>query len=153
MNHPRSSVRALALVGALVAGSAFVGCGGSGDDAPVALTEAEFRSQANAICAAADEDVEEIYDDIPESPSEAETTALIGAMMDRFRQMVGDLEDLEPPASLSGAFAEMLEKSRSGLEKVDEAEIEEFNTMENPFTAAGAQAGELELDDCVEFLS
>lgn len=142
MSYPRT----LAPLGAAVLLSlVLAGCGG--DDA---LTAKEFRAQANKICKAADKDTDKLGDELGDSPSEKEFLAQIDKLVDRNEEMVDDLAALKAPESLSDDLDDLVSEVRSALKKVDDASLEEINSMENPFTAANEKAEELKLDDCAD---
>jgi len=129
---------------------ALAGCGG--DDGGKRLTAAEYRSQADAICAKANEDLREL--EPPDS---------LGAMrsfVDEARPIaegaVDDLDDLEPPQQLEPAHERWIQQNRHMVELLDDlknqglpgvaSKAREFDRAAK--TANDTARDDLGLDDC-----
>jgi hypothetical protein len=131
-------------------------CSGAGEDA---LSEEQFRAQANAICERYDQDVEALGS--PET--EAEIRAHIGYALPILRRQIDELRELDPPGGDEGRFDTMiadLESSARAVEDmgasfeqepVDDAAVADAFARAN---AAGNRSDEaaaaIGLDECVE---
>ena len=134
----------IGLAGTALALSALVtGCGG--DDA---LSEKEFRAEADKLCKAADKDTEAYGKDLSESSSEDEVKKAIDKLVDRTEKLMADIDELEEPEALSDDVESMLDSVKAALKKIDGASLEELGSMENPFAEADEKATDLGLKEC-----
>ena len=138
---------ALALVCAAALTVTLAGCGSSSDDT---LTAKEFRSRADALCAAAEKDTDAIGEKLSESSSETEVRSALDKLVTRTERLVKDIDGLEEPEDLSDGVREMLDSVRAALTKIDGASMDEISSMEDPFADANAKADKLGLDECAD---
>jgi hypothetical protein len=98
----------LVLVAALTAG-----CGG-GDDG--ALSESEFREEANAVCEGTLREAEAI--EAPASPEEIPD--YVDRLVPLVRQGLERLRALQPPADLQEDYDQMLDETETALASADD---------------------------------
>ena len=125
----------IALVASLAVAlaAATAGCGGDdkGGGGGDRLSNAEFVSQANAICKGANDKAAAVKPDLPSSfdPTSAKATDeqldTFGDYLDEvvgiFRDEVGDLRDLNPPEAVDDDFNKTLSLVDETLNEGDEA--------------------------------
>ena len=136
---------------------ALAGCGGSGGSGSAGggspeggstLSATEFRTQARAICTAANSDLRSIGKKLEGSPSPAEAAAVVDRIVRRIEAEVADLDRLAPPPELAERVDALLASVRSGVAVVKKKGIEVYLSGDDPFTEADQQARDLGLEVC-----
>lgn len=146
--------RGLALA-ASVAAALVAGCGGGGGDE--SLSPAEFRQQADAICAK----YQGQLDALAQPSSLAELKDFVGKAVPIIENGVADLDTLEPPDELADKWNRAMEINRQQLEIVhdlqdaveagDQAKIPDLIQRGNAASAQSTRlARELGLEKCGE---
>jgi hypothetical protein len=129
-------------------------CGG--DDKGPALSAAEFAEQANAICVAGDEELEEAGQDLVKG-GQPKTQEIADFFTDKAvpiaRRKLDQIEKLSPPADQRDAVEDMLAAGREAIDEVDEGLEEDPVAYLNekgpdPFDDFDEMARELSLDRC-----
>src|SRR5690242_10411392 len=97
-----TTIRSLAAVAcSLALATSFAGCGSDKKDDDKgdtkALSAADFKEQANKLCKDAGEDTSKYGADISATSSDADVSAAIEKTVDRNKQLVEDIDDLEAP--------------------------------------------------------
>jgi hypothetical protein len=154
--------RTLAAAGAAVLlSTALVGCGSSdssGDkgvaaDKP-ALTKAEFQTQANKLCAAANKDTESYGANISEKSTDAEVSAAIDKTVQSNQELVDAIDALYEPQDLSADVASMLNSVKAGMAELDKVssvqDLMSFDPNSGSFKDANDKATKLGLDTCAQ---
>ena len=130
------------LIGLAVAAA---GCGG--DDA---LTEEEFLSQGNEICAAGSEQIDSAAEESfgpGEQPSAEDQEAFIaGTVVPATQDQIDELGELEPPEELADQVEGLLGDAQSALDEFAEDPVTEAE--EDPFADVNARAAEIGLTEC-----
>jgi hypothetical protein len=103
-----------------------------GGDEPERLSQAEFRRQANAICARAQTEL----NTIPDPAVVSELPSYFGVVLPIARHELDELAKLEPPADDESAFDRMLEngeetyalarRTSAAAEKGDTEEVQKL---------------------------
>jgi hypothetical protein len=143
------SVAALAL-------TTFAACGGDDDDGGgEPLTEAEFKEQADAICAENNDDMnaagEEAFGDSTEMPEEEALKSFVeDDIVPKVEEQIDELDDIVPPEDLQEDWDALLEQAQTDLEEMKSIDnyTEYFNSGEEPFEETNALATDLGLEDC-----
>jgi hypothetical protein len=145
------------IVGALFIAAAvvtFSGCGDDDDDAGGGerLGQAEFVEQANAICAAGNEQMDAAFEGFPaeaQSDPDAIKSFFDDELVPVIRQQLDELRELSPPEDVEADFGEMLDKADEALASTADLSGEEIaEATDDPFAEVNAMAGEMGLDDC-----
>lgn len=100
------------LTGAM--GLAAAGCGGGSDR----LTREELIEEADATCAEFDQQIEDVQE--PESLDDIER--YVQEIRPIVEEGTDELEALEPPEELEDEYADWIEATRSGVDRIDELE-------------------------------
>jgi hypothetical protein len=109
----RPHVTAALLVAAVAMLPACGGDGGGGQ-----LSAAEFRTQADKICA----DAQTEFEAVEQPQSEEELTEYLQKVVPILRDQVEKLDDLNPPDELQEDWDRAIELNRESLEKAEEAQ-------------------------------
>jgi hypothetical protein len=136
-------------VGRLTAAIAIAGIGlvACSDDKP-ALTQEEFVTQGNAICAAGNTRIEAIFSGLGDAPSEDDLAEAAGQLADDVEGQVGELRALTPPADLADDVDAALDSADSDLAALRDAGAAALSGAENPFTATNALLTGIGLTEC-----
>lgn len=126
------------------------GCGGGGGQ----LSAAEYREQANAICAKANDDLRALP--APQSPDEL--TDYVDDARPIIEEAVSDLEDLEPPDELQRAADRWNDQNKRALDELEglrNASLTEIQQKAGEFQQINDEANriaseELGLQECAE---
>ena len=100
------------LTGAM--GLAAAGCGGGSDR----LTREELIEEADATCAEFDQQIE----DVPEPESLDDIERYVQEIRPIVEEGTDELDALEPPEELEDEYADWIEATRSGVDRIDELE-------------------------------
>ncbi len=148
----RRHLAALAVISLALGGVA--ACGGDDDDSE-ALSLDDFVSQADAICAEMETELdaagEEAFGSATELPSEEELTAFVDdEVIPRVQSQIDAISALEPPAEIADDVDDLIETAESELEALKDNDdlTTLFSNNEDPFTESNAKSGELGLTDC-----
>ena len=139
----RGSLLGTLMVAAGVAGLA--GCGGDGE-----VSAAEFRDQADAVCAEADEQVTAVPD--PESNED------VGAYLDKVvpivREQTEKLTELDPPEELEEDWNRAMELQQENVDVAEDAQqaAEDGDQQELEETLSRVDENDEELDRLAETL-
>lgn len=145
----------LGAVVALAAVALAAGCGGGGDGGGDRLTAEEFVQQADAICADANQQIDELGE--PQSMEELATMAAEAVSISE--QSVAALQELVPPEEFQERFDRALElldqqlelarQLQTAAENGDEAQVQSIADEGEPLDAeADDIAEELGLTEC-----
>jgi hypothetical protein len=155
MNHLRTTFIALPFVAAIALGA----CSDDDDGndtatATEALTEAEFVTQANAICAdagtAAEEALGPIFEDFDAATPE-QLEAAFEQMVELGRSIPADIGALAAPEALSEDVDAFVDAFDAANDDVEAGGAEAFFAQEgDPWASVNDQATELGLDECAE---
>jgi hypothetical protein len=129
--------------------AALVG-GGCGDDEEERLSQADFEAQANAICAEGNQEIEALFEELPQdqAPSEAELEPLYDDFIDNVRGQIDAVADLRPPEDIQDDVDAFLDDARSALGGMEDAGPSALLSDEDPFADVNAQARDLGLTEC-----
>lgn len=142
----RSTVHpVLAIAGTTVLALALASCGGG----PKTLTASQFRTQAQAICAAAQKDVKSYGDGFSATPTDAQITVAVGKLYDRVNKEADQIAALNEPANLTKDVTAMLVDVRAGAKKIKDLGAGILTATQNPFVDANTKAKALGLTGCV----
>jgi hypothetical protein len=135
----------VATIAVVVASLALAACGDDDDaasvagDTRVALTEAAFVAEANAICAAGNAEIEALAAETFGSgtpPTDEQLLAVLDQVLANVNAQIDAIDALTPPAELAGTVDEWLSAGRSGLEAARAQGTAFFDpTGENPVSA------------------
>jgi hypothetical protein len=141
--------RSLAAVLVAVLAAALLACGGDDDQR---LSQEEFVAQAEAICAASDDRMTELFADMPSDrvPTEEELDAAVDRLVPELLRVFDDLESLVPPEELEDDVDELVAMGRRAVAELDEGGGMVLLTGQDPFEDANRKAGELGLDRCAD---
>jgi len=148
--------RTLATVGVVaLLSAALVGCGSSdGTSSDKKLTAAQFRTQANKLCADADKDTESFGSSISESSSDSDVTEAIDKTVARNDKLVNDIDALNAPSDLADDVDSMLDSVRDALKVLDKiTSVQDLVTASkgaDPFAEVNTKAKALGLDTCAD---
>lgn len=138
---------------AVAAALAIAACGGDDEesgDAPEAtttpaLTEVEFLEEGNAICAAANEEIEAAERKIA---SEDEAIAFFEeTLVPNVQGQLDDLGELQAPPELEADVEALLADAQTALDEV-QADPQSLLSGGDPFADANQQATEIGLEEC-----
>ena len=120
---------------------------GSSDDK--ALSSAEFKTQANALCKTANSEIATLEQGLGAATTEAEATEVVNQLVDRIDELVDDIDDLEAPESLDDGVEGMLDSVTKVVDQIKSQGLAFFaNQTADPFADADAKSVALGLDDC-----
>lgn len=135
-----SVAAAVVLLVALVSG-----CGGSSDAAP--LKQPVFVKEANAICAAAQNEREEQGKDLgPDSDGPEDADDVMQLLLEPVDKMTGEINDLGAPVGQEKQVEAIVAAYEAGIAKLEE-EPESPNSV-SAFNKANQLAAEFGLTDC-----
>jgi len=137
---------ALALTGAAV----FAGCGGDDDGGSEseALTKTELIAQADEICQAATDEVEEATADFDENTADDELVQFTeDTYVPLLQDEVSDLQALTPPEEEADAYEAMLSSLEDGVDQI-ESDPELVLGNENPLADATEKAEAIGFEVC-----
>lgn len=144
-----STRRPLVAIAAAALAFALTSCGDDSAEAESeALTAAEFKTQADDLCAASDEELDKLDDDLTEESTKEEIEAFLQTGVDRTRELADDIEALEEPSELSADVDAMLESVREAADVIEEKGVELMSAEEDPFEDASEKAKALGLEEC-----
>jgi hypothetical protein len=140
----RAPSKTIATVSIVLAGTlAAVGCGGSGDAAP--LTRAQFIDQANAICSNSET---ERSTATREAAGDGEEAAPVTkAALQPVQQMAEELGDLGPPAGDEREVEAIIASFEKGIKKLEASSTDLVSTIA-AFERADELADEYGLTSC-----
>jgi hypothetical protein len=141
----------LALV--LACGLVAAGCGSdddsgdSGDTAGEALTQEEFVTQGNAICAAGNKEIDAGASGLGDQPTEEQLNAFVGdTLVPSVTGQIDDIRALEPPEDISAQVTTFLDDAETALGEL-EADPS-LLTSGDPFADVNTQATAIGLTEC-----
>lgn len=136
----------LAIVGVLLPTLFLAGCGD--DDA--GLTAAEFREQANAICAQGNQDIGEAAGPVfgNESATPDDLQSALDAIVSISNRQLDDIEALAAPADLEDDVAALVTEGRSATDTAEAQGLGFFESEDDPWARTGELAAGLGLDAC-----
>ena len=149
------------LISVAAAAIAFAGCGGDDDEpttaesATAALTEEEFVTQANEICATGaaeiDQAAEELFGNEQPTDEQVEQFAT-DVVVPGIEAQIDGVEALVPPEDIAGQVDTFIADARAALAEVaaDPSLILAGDTPEDPFADVNAQAEALGLPECAD---
>lgn len=140
MTRSRSFVAGSA---ALALSFALAGCGGDSG-----LSAEEFRTQADKICADAEEKSGDLFAGLSASSSEADLVAALKKIADLLDEQSDKIDDLAAPADLEEKVEAMLESLREGADKIRDDGLALIKSGANPLAEATEKATDLGLEDC-----
>jgi hypothetical protein len=122
------------------------GCG-SDDDG---VTAAEFREQANAICAQANQDIGAAVGAVfaNDSATPDQLQAALDEIVSVSDRQLDDIEALEAPSDLEDDVAALIAEGRSATDAAEAQGLAFFETDEDPWARTGELAVGLGLDAC-----
>jgi hypothetical protein len=139
---------------ALAAGVVAAGCGGDDDDGDgEALTKVEFISQADAICAEGDREIDqagrEAFGDQRPSEQEIEQFAT-DTVAPNIQNQIDGIRALTPPEGDEQQVAEILDAAQNGIDEIeqDPSLLNQGPDAGGAFTEANNLATEYGLTDC-----
>lgn len=122
---------------------------GCGDD-DQSLTAAEFRDQANAICAQGNQDIGEAAGSVfgSEAPAPEDLQSALDAIVSISNRQLDDIEELDAPSDLEDEVADLVEEGRSATEAAEAQGLAFFESDDDPWARTGELASGLGLDAC-----
>ncbi|MCW2786786.1 MAG: hypothetical protein JWP74_3303 [Marmoricola sp.] len=146
MNH--TSLRTVtAAACAVLATVALAGCGSAGP--AKALTQAQFKAQANALCKAGDADIKKIGATLTPTATNDQVVAALTKAADRDDQTVAAIRKLKAPAAIAGDVTALLDAVNTATQTIRTEGVKVTATgTPSPFTDADAKAKALGLDEC-----
>lgn len=146
----------LALVAAIGA-VAVAGCGDDDDDAAdgsgETLTEEEFVTQANQICAAGDEDIDQAANETfgGGQPSRAELEDFVGeTILPSIQEQIDSISALSAPEEIADDVDTFLEDAETALAEVEADPVQIIAGDGGPFDDVNRQAEALGLTRCAD---
>ena len=146
--HSSSTLRRLAPACILLLGAA-AACGS--DDDSKTLSEAEYRTKANAVCAAGEVQLGKVFEAIfpkLDTATEAERQAATDDLLVVIDKEIADLAALQPPDAISKDVDAMLAAVRTAESTVREQGAGFWLDESDPFADANQRAGALGLEAC-----
>ena len=135
---------------------AFLLSTGCGDDVE-RLTASKFRQQADAICSAANAEIDEAAGEVLFSggePSNAEVAAFVTErLLPSIRDQIADLRALRPPEELEEDVDRLLDDAEAAADEMAGATEDDLGALftgEEPFADVGRQADALGLPSCAD---
>ena len=136
--------------------AAFLLSTGCGDDVK-RLTAEEFRQRADAICSAANAEIDEAAGEVLFSggePSNEEVAAFVTErLLPSIREKIADLRALRPPEELADDVDRLLDDAEAAANEMAgraEGDPGAVFTGEDPFADVGRQADALGLPSCAD---
>jgi hypothetical protein len=116
------------------------------------LTDAQFRTQADSLCAAANKDTQSFAASITQTSTDAEVTAAIRKTVTRTTRLVDDIANLNAPADMTTDIASMLASVRAGLAQLAKvtsiSDLMSTDVTKGPYAQADQAANALGLKTC-----
>lgn len=136
----------LAIVGASLSSLFVVGCGDDDDG----LSVAEFREQANAICAQGSQDIGAAAGPVfgNDSASPEELQEALDAIVSISNRQLDDIDALQAPSDLEDDVAAMIAEGRSATDVAEAQGLGFFESEDDPWARTGELAAGLGLDAC-----
>ncbi|MCW2792697.1 MAG: hypothetical protein JWO76_1795 [Nocardioides sp.] len=142
---------------ALAVGLAVSGCGGKEDSGSkadasssptLAITTADFTAQANAICAAGNEEIQTAADALGDGPTQEQIEAFASdTLVGNIQGQHDNIEELGAPAGSEDDVTAMLDSLQSGIDAVT-ADPSLITSDTDPFGEANDLAAGLGLTEC-----
>lgn len=145
MNRTKSR-SAITVLSALLALS-LAACGSSSSSGSGGLSLSQFKTQANAICAAGNADIKKIGQGISASSSQTAVVTALHQAASRVEREISDIRKLAIPASIAPAVNAMLASFSTATAKVLAGGIAMLSGPD-PFTDGDNKARALGLDKC-----
>jgi type IV secretory pathway TrbL component len=142
-----AGIATLALAGTIVAGAA-----GSAFAGP--LSSKEFKRQANAICAAGNQQIEAAAEQIfaglseDQQPSPDQLAAFAAVVIPSIKQQVEEVAALEEPKSLQAKVRKLIRTARAAVAKVEANPSLLTDEESDPFASTDKQLRKLGLKEC-----
>jgi hypothetical protein len=121
------------------------------------LSKKEYKAEINDICAAGNEDLGEVLEEVfAEGGEDEELTpeqqqAAADAALPIFRQMLDDIEDLDGPKALENKVGKLVDGYRDVADEIEEDPAVVFSAdAEDPFAKLDKQARKLGLRKCAQ---
>ena len=127
------------------------GCIGGDDDDSDAVTKEEFIESADAICAANDEQLEAIGEDLPADATAEEIAALLlDEAMPLFREQIAELRALELPEDDAANLEELWDQLEASADEFEAAIAQDpvAALQTDPFAEEYAFANEYGMQEC-----
>ncbi len=114
------------------------------------LTAAEFRDQANAICAQGSQDIGEAAGSVfgSEAPAPEDLQSALDAIVSISNRQLDDVEALAAPSDLEDDVADFVAEGRSATDTAEAQGLAFFETDDDPWARTGELATGLGLDAC-----
>lgn len=143
---------------ALAVGLMVSGCGGKDGSAATpsdastsaapAISEADFTEQANAICAAGNEELQTAADALGDNPTQDQVEAFASdTLVGNIQGQHDDIEELGAPDGSEADVTAMLDSLQGGIDAVA-ADPSLVTTDATPFAEANGLAAGLGLTEC-----
>jgi hypothetical protein len=148
MRINRPLLACLAIAAALIA----AGCGDDDDDettATTALTEQEFQTQANQICAQGNQAVQQAGQQLGQNPTQEQFEAFVNdVLVPNIQGQLDDIGALAAPEAIAADVDAVLADAQEALDRLeaDPSLIQDPNL----FADVDRQLTELGLADCVD---
>ena len=145
MGAGRARAAVVAILGLVAAGC------GDDDGQP----QTAFVDEANAICRAGTERIDELFRSTFRSPEDVEDPekqeAVKAAIAEDIARQIDELRDIEPPEDVEDDFERVLDDAEDVLDDVRDMSAEElFAAEDDPFEEVNAQLEELGLSACAD---
>jgi hypothetical protein len=131
------------------------GCGGSDDTSTTstaaALSEADFLTQGNAICAAGNKEIDQAANDTftGGKPTAAQIEQFAAVLVPSVQGQVDAIRALTPPADLADQVDTFLSDTEDALAQVkDDPSLLAASDNNGPFAAISDQANQIGLKEC-----
>jgi hypothetical protein len=131
------------------------GCGGSDDTSTTstaaALSEAEFLTQGNAICAAGNKEIDQAGNDTftGGKPTDAQIEQFAAVLVPSVQGQVDAIRALTPPADLAEPVDTFLSDTEDALAQIkDDPSLLLASNSNGPFAAISDQANQIGLKEC-----
>lgn len=128
----------------LVSAAALSGCG----DDDSGLTAAEFRTEANAICAAGGEEIHTAFFSLGEDATPEDMQVAFDTVISVSYRQLDDIEDLAVPSDLANQVDELLQQGRSDTGDAEAMGLGFFESEDDPWETTSKLAQGLGLDAC-----
>jgi hypothetical protein len=146
----RTQLAALAVTAAL----AVAGCGGDDEDdsgeggSETALTEEEFTTQANQICADGNQEIAQAGQQLGQNPSQEQVEAFVNdTLIPTIEGQLAAIDDLVPPESIAGDVDAVIADAQAVVDRLqDDPSLVADQSL---FAEVDTQLTELGLTDCV----
>ncbi len=114
------------------------------------LTTAEFRDQANVICAQGNQDIGEAAGSVfgSEAPTPEDLQSALDAIVSISNRQLDDIEALAAPSGLEDDVADFVAEGRSATDAAEAQGLAFFETDDDPWARTGELATGLGLHAC-----